>query len=377
MDTILKPIMIAVAWIMVKIHDVLALFLGKESSWAWVLAIVGLTIVVRVLLIPLFFRQIKASRGMQLVQPELKKLQEKYKGRKDPASQQAMQQEMMALYRRHGTNPFASCLPLLLQMPIFFALFRVLYNVKPIAEGTYAGGGIGPLTQQVAAQVQEADLFGAHLSDTFMRALGTGATATVWITIVLIVAMSLSQFFTMQQLTMKNMPESATSSDNPMMRTQKIMMYVFPVIFAVTGVNFQIGVLIYWLVSNLWTAGQQFYTIRRMPAPGSAAERAMQERIRAKRIRKGLPPETDEEIAAREAAEAEAAARRGQRVQPVRKSRQRPGEALPAGEASEESPVHEPERGKDGLTAAEREEKRYRARMEKRQQAKKKKKKRS
>ncbi len=100
----------------------------------------------RILLIPLFFKQIKASRGMQLVQPEMQALQKKYKGKTDPpASREAMSREMMELYRKHGTNPFASCLPILLQSPIFFALFRVLYELPSLASGTYARAeSIGP-----------------------------------------------------------------------------------------------------------------------------------------------------------------------------------------------------------------------------------------
>ncbi|WP_371177335.1 membrane protein insertase YidC [Buchananella felis] len=372
LDTILKPIMYVVAWIMVKLHDLFAIVLGDASSWAWVLAIVGLTVVVRIALIPLFFRQIKASRGMQIMQPELKKLQEKYKGRKDPASKQAMQQEMMALYKKHGTNPFSSCMPLLLQMPIFFALFRVLNNAGAIAAGT--ANPIGPLTREVAAKVQDATLFGARLSETF---LSSSDSQVKIITVVLIVAMSASQFLTMRQLTMKNMPSSATSGENPMMRQQKIMMYLFPLLFAVTGINFQIGVLIYWLTSNVWTGGQQWYAIRRMPAPGSEAERAMKERIRAKRIAKGLPPETDEELAEKEAAAAAAAARQGQRVQPVRKSRQKHSGPVASSvdellEGQQEAEASQDARDAGGLTAAEREMKRYQARMARRRQGKKK-----
>src|SRR5690554_2318807 len=109
-DTILYPIMVAVAWIMVRVHDLLVLLgMPEGSGLAWILSIVGLVIVIRIVLIPLFFKQIKAARGMQLVQPEMQKLQKKYKNKTDPASRQKMQQEMMALYREHGTNPFASC----------------------------------------------------------------------------------------------------------------------------------------------------------------------------------------------------------------------------------------------------------------------------
>ena len=127
MDTLLWPLKVAVAWVMVTIHKALVLIGFPDGPGvAWVLSIIGLTIVVRLLIMPLFVKQIRASRGMQLLQPEMQALQAKYKGKKDPESRQRMNEEMMALYRKHGTNPMASCLPILVQMPIFFALFRVL-----------------------------------------------------------------------------------------------------------------------------------------------------------------------------------------------------------------------------------------------------------
>ena len=109
---------------------------------------------------------------MQLLQPELQALQAKYKGKKDPESRQRMNEEMMALYRKHGTNPMASCLPILVQMPIFFALFRVLASLGAVAAGKYGRPSIGPLTQQLAEQVQASSVFGASLSSSF---LGSGS----------------------------------------------------------------------------------------------------------------------------------------------------------------------------------------------------------
>src|SRR5690625_1969200 len=137
-DKILFPLKWVVAHIMVGSHNVFtAMGMDKESGWAWVLSIVTLTVVIRVLLIPLFVRQIKASRTMQLVQPEIQKLQKKYKGRTDTASRQAMQQEMMAIYRAAGTSPLASCMPMLLQIPIVICLHRVLDAVQDIARCAY------------------------------------------------------------------------------------------------------------------------------------------------------------------------------------------------------------------------------------------------
>jgi YidC/Oxa1 family membrane protein insertase len=282
-----------------------------------------------------------------------------------------MQEEMMALYREHGTNPFASCLPILLQMPIFFALFRVLNSLGPLSQGTYAGGekdSIGPLTQQLAQQAETSTLFGAPISATF---LSPESDATVKaVTVVLIVLMSATTFLTQRQLTMKNMPASAL--DNPMARQQKMLMYILPLVFAFSGVNFPIGVLIYWSVSNMWSMGQQFYTIRRQPAPGSEAHKARLERLSKKRERKGLPPETEEQTAVTEVEEP-----RGQRVQPKRKDRakkagpvdQSPVPSAPSGPPSASSAPDQAEDsenevpaariGKDGLTPEERAQKRY------------------
>ena len=328
MDTILWPLKVAVAWVMVYIHKLLVLIgMGDGPGAAWVLSIIGLTIFVRILIMPLFVKQIRASRGMQLMQPELQALQAKYKGKKDAASKQRQQEEMMALYRKHGTNPLSSCMPILIQMPIFFALFRVLANLEAIADHAYQGrDSIGPLTAELANQVQHSTVFGASLSSSFMNSSDT--TVKV-VTVIMIIAMSATQWYTMAQLSMKNMPESSKNSDNPMMRSQRMMMTIMPIFFAFTGVQFQIGVLIYWVTSNLWTMGQQFYTINRMPAPGSEAEKKFRARENAKRARKGMPSLEEEE---RAKAEAEGTAPTGgQRAQPVRKNRQKKGAGRPSG----------------------------------------------
>ena len=378
MDSFLWPLKVAIAWVMVHIHQALvAIGLPSGSGIAWVLSIVGLTIVVRLLIMPLFVKQIRAQRGMQLMQPELKALQEKYKGKKDPASRQRQQEEMMALYRKHGTNPMASCLPILVQLPIFWALFRVLNHLQPIANGNgYSGHySIGPLTQEFAQQVQDSTVFGAPLSSSFMHADGNLTVQIV--SVILILAMSVSQWYTMAQITTKNMPDSSKTDDNPMMRTQKIMMTAMPIMFAVTGINFQIGVLIYWLVSNLWTMGQQFYTIHQMPAPGSEAERNYRAKQNAKRAAKGLPSLEEEEAAQRAAEAAERGQTGGQRVQPVRKSRQRRGPSAPTAPADAQIAVggadaeESAQSGKEnvaGLTPEEISRRRYEKRARPRQQ---------
>ena len=372
MDTILWPLKVAVAWVMVYIHKFLVLIgLSDGPGVAWVLSIIGLTIFVRILIMPLFVRQIRASRGMQLMQPELQALQAKYKGKKDAASKQRQQEEMMALYRKHGTNPFASCFPILIQMPIFFALFRVLANLQAIAEGTYEGrDSIGPLTADLANQVQHSTVFGASLSSSFMNPSDISSALTVKIvTVIMIIAMSATQWYTMAQLSMKNMPESSKNSDNPMMRSQRMMMTIMPLFFAFTGVQFQIGVLIYWVTSNLRTMGQQFYTISRMPAPGSEAEKKFRARENAKRARKGLPSLEEEE---RAKAEAEGkVSTSGQRAQPVRKDRQKKNseQSSTADEAAMTAEGESSSRRPGGLTDEEIARRRYEKRARERKRA--------
>lgn len=299
---------------------------SPTSGWTWAASIAGLVVVVRVILIPLFVKQIQSSRRMQLIQPELQKIQQKYKGRKDPESRQAMSEETMGLYKRTGTNPFSSCMPILLQMPIFFALFSVLNNLNGVADGKVEAAG--PLTGELARQAVRSDLFGAPLDSTFMY---SGSWQAKVLTVVLILLMSATTFWTQHQLMRKNMPASAL--DNPFAQQQKILLYVMPVIFAVSGVNFPIGVLIYWLVTNLWTAGQQYYVIKRMPAPGSKAEKELEERRRrqGKTHKKftiaGLHHDTDAEAGAETHSTGspiqEPARKSGQRQQPVRRKKRR------------------------------------------------------
>lgn len=318
-DSILYPLMVAVAWIMVQFHRLLsAVGMDGASGATWAVSIVGLVIVMRVLLIPLFVKQIKASRGMQLLAPDLQKIQKKYKGKTDPASREAMSRETMELYRKHGTNPFSSCLPILAQSPIFFALFRVLYSMPQLADGTYPRNSLGPLTQGVAQEFTDATLFGARLSDWF---LASDDMSVKVLAAVLIVLMSATTFTTQRQLTRKNMP--ATALEGPMAQQQKMLLYILPLVFAISGVNFPIGVLIYWTTTNLWSMGQQFYVIRRNPTPGSEAERLLKERRAKRAAARGIVLEEEKPEPVEEKP-------RGQRVQPKRKDRAKGGGAAGA-----------------------------------------------
>ncbi|WP_082096856.1 membrane protein insertase YidC [Demequina gelatinilytica] len=319
MDTLLFPLEWVVANVMVIWHWIWsAIGLDPAAGITWALSIVGLVITIRAALIPLFVKQINASRAMQVIAPDLKKIQDKYKGKKDQASREAMSRETMELYSKHKTNPFASCLPMLIQAPIFFALFRVLNGLEGNATPGAPTQGIGMLSDTLMEQAQSATLFGAQLSETFLR--GASVEGKI-LSAVLIVAMVATTFLTQHQLTRRNLPASAL--EGPMAQQQKILMYVLPFIFVISGPNFPVGVLIYWTTTNVWTFGQQWYVIRNNPTPGSDAYRAYQERMAAKAAKKAAHGGTDASTAVieAEAVDESGPKRSGQRQQPKRKNR--------------------------------------------------------
>nr|WP_216851591.1 membrane protein insertase YidC [Herbiconiux sp. VKM Ac-2851] len=276
-DTILWPIKWVVELILVAWHYVWTFFgLDPAAGLTWVLSIVGLVLVVRAALIPIFVRQIKSQRKMLEVAPQLKKIQDKYRGKKDQFSREAMSRETMELYRKTGTNPLASCLPLLLQMPIFFSLFSVLNNAQK------GQAGVGPLDAGLGKQFGDATLFGvAPLHDTFIGSFNAGGPWQVMLIAgLMVVLMTASQFYTQLQIMAKNQSPEAKAS--PMYRQQRILLYILPLVFVFSGVAFPLGVMFYWLTSNFWTMGQQFLVIRNMPTPGSEAAKAREARLAKK-----------------------------------------------------------------------------------------------
>lgn len=279
--TILWPLKWLVEMVLVAWHWFFtAIGLPPADGITWVLAIVGLVIVVRSAMIPLFVKQIKSQRKMMEIAPELRKVQEKYRGKRDQLSREAMQRETMALYKKHGTTPVSSCLPLLVQMPVFFALFSVLNDVQKVRDNP-AFSGVGLLNNELTQQFYDAKLFGvASLHETLINAIDSNNTVAITILVVLVVLMIGSQFFTQLQIISKNLsPEAKTGQAY---QVQKIMLYVLPFAFVFSGVFFPLGVVIYWFVSNLWTMGQQFLVIREMPTPGSDAAKAREERLARK-----------------------------------------------------------------------------------------------
>ncbi|MFV2195507.1 membrane protein insertase YidC [Nocardiopsis sp. LOL_012] len=254
-----------VGHVLAWIHSGLSLTgLDPDSGWAWGLSIVLLTVLMRLLMVPLFVKQMSTQRKMQDLQPKIAKLRERYKHDKERLSQ-----ESMKLYQESGTNPIMGCLPLLLQMPVFFALFSVL---RSVAEGNAQYG----FSQELADSARQALIFQAPIAAQFNSStdelIALGATSPILAKVVIAIAcviMGTTTFLSMRQSISRS---TAQMPDNPMMQSQKIMMYIAP-LFGLFGLAMPVGVLVYWVTSNVWTMGQQHFLYKNNPAPGSGDDK--------------------------------------------------------------------------------------------------------
>jgi YidC/Oxa1 family membrane protein insertase len=266
----LDPLYQAVAWVVSTIHSGLSHV--SSGQWTWGLSIVLLTICMRLLLFPLFMKQIKSQREMQLLQPKIAELKKKY-----PDDRQRQSQEQMALFKEHGVNPLAGCLPLLIQMPIFFALFGVLHKFVQNKDGTYhpyAG-----LSSDTVKHIATSKIFGVPIaasfssSKSFLHQLSANPGTVKTVTVIMILLMMSTSFLTSRQMLARS-KASGQQLDSAQAMTQKIMVYGMPLFFGVIGVNFQMGVLLYWLTTNVWTFGQQYFVIKAMGEDPEAVVRA-------------------------------------------------------------------------------------------------------
>ncbi|MDR0782196.1 MAG: membrane protein insertase YidC [Propionibacteriaceae bacterium] len=279
-NTILSPIETGISFILMYAYKGLSFLIAPNLGVTWILAIMTLTVIVRTLLIPLFIRQINSARSMQVIQPKIKELQEKY-----GADRERLAIEQQKMMKTEGVNPMASCLPMLLQMPVFFALFWVLRAMSTAESPELYRGYFFKQNPDLVTSFKGADFFGAQLSGQFWTSDWSSFGATQVLAIVLVISMSALFFITQKQITGKNMAPEAMQG--PMAQQQKMMLYLFPVMYLFMGMFIPIGVLIYWVTNNLWTMGQQWLMIRNNPTPNTPAYIMWEERM----IKKGLDPE--------------------------------------------------------------------------------------
>ncbi|MQA24980.1 MAG: membrane protein insertase YidC, partial [Micromonosporaceae bacterium] len=234
-------------------------FLG--TTFEWILAIVFLVLTVRVLLFPLFIKQIRAQRAMQALQPQIKELQKKHKG-----DRQKLQQETVKLYQESGANPLMGCLPIVLQLPVFFGIFHILRRIRPnnVTDKTLYGWTVDQWDSAVQAK-----LFGAPIAATFTSSAADlakmdASTVTVKIVAAILVAIMIVTTF----LTTKQMLRKAPPTEDPNQKMiQRLMLYGIPVTLLFSGGYFPIGVVIYWTVTNLFSLAQQQWVLHKYPPP--------------------------------------------------------------------------------------------------------------
>jgi YidC/Oxa1 family membrane protein insertase len=253
----LDPLYRAIAWVIVQIHAGLSFVVDADSGWAWGGSIILLTMLMRVLIFPLFVKQIHASRKMQELNPQVQALRKKYKNDK-----QRMNQEVMKLYQEAGANPLSGCLPLLVQMPIFIGLFRVLNGIATAKEGNGSHG----ISAQLVHSAQHADIFGASISTRFLDAWQHQNASGIVVCGIAVLISSTTTYFSVRA-SMARQP--AMDEANPMASAQKMMVYLAP-LFGLFGLGFPLGVLMYWVTTNSWTLAQTHYIHKRYPATQAA-----------------------------------------------------------------------------------------------------------
>jgi len=252
--SILNPLFDAVAWVIMQIHAGLAVPFGASSGWAWGLSIVILVMLMRLIMVPLFIKQMHTTRRMTALAPQMTALRKKYKNDK-----QTLNTEMMKLYQEAGVNPLMGCLPVVAQLPVFFALFSVLRAIAEWQPGDPPKYG---LTTAMMESAQHAKILGVTIADKFLSS-STPLHAKIVILFAVVVSMITTYLTVRQSMKRGMMP---TTPDSPMGNSQKYMAYIMP-FFALSGLYWPFGLVLYWVTTNLWTLGQQWVLFTKFPAP--------------------------------------------------------------------------------------------------------------
>jgi len=259
-----------VAWVIMRLHAGLGALFGPDSGWAWGLSIVFLVMIIRLCLVPLFVKQVNAQRKMAQHAPQLQELRKKYKNDK-----QRLNEETMKYYKENGVNPLAGCLPMIPQLIIFFSLFSVLRFIADWKLGHPLQYGF---TQPVVESAQKATIFGVHLYDKLLFRTAGSPPLSLHVVIVIVLTVVLSAtttFMTVRQSAKRGLMQTNVDPSNPMAQSQKFMQYIVP-FFSLTGLYWQYGLVLYWVTTNLWTLGQQFFMFRNWTTePAGAAGATM------------------------------------------------------------------------------------------------------
>lgn len=312
---ILTPVEWLMTQVMALFHKLFVLIGMNEIGFSWVLSIVFLVLVVHACIFPAFIKSIKGMRNMQAIAPKMKKIQQKYKGKNDSASKEAMQREMMKLYQENNANPAGSCLPMMIQGPAFMSIWYTLSVIPFIARGKHTA--LGAFDVATAQQFVKTHVFGVGVSDTFMTVQAGGKVVIVIFVILMCAAMWYMQFNNIR----KNLPPE--SKQGPQYTMQKLMMWGFPLIYVFSAFALPFAMLVYWLVNNIMNMLRSIWQVYAFPTPGSPAAEEKEKRDykneSERRKREGLPSIEEEKL---QKAREEAKRREAegfQRKQPTRK----------------------------------------------------------
>ncbi len=253
----------AVGWVFTHIYEMYKPAFGATSGWTWALSIMTLVVLMRLVMVPLFVKQMHTTRAMSALQPQMAALRKKYKN-----DRQTLNQETMKLYQEAGVNPLMGCLPFVLQLPLFFSLFEVLKAIAEYKGGTPSYG----LPKAMVVSAQKAKILGASVADKVLFTGTTHVPLHAKLVILCAVAISMATTYLTIRQSMKRGMMPAATPDNPMANSQKYMAYIMP-LFALTGLYWPFGLVLYWVTTNVWTLGQQYIIGRRYPyTPPAAAD---------------------------------------------------------------------------------------------------------
>lgn len=255
----------AISWILLSWHSVwnaIGVSAGSllGTNWAWILSIIFLVITVRVILFPVFVKQIKSQRAMQALAPQLKELQAKHKG-----DRETLQKETMELYRKEKANPLMGCLPMFLQIPVFLGLFHVLRRLDPakVNKDIY-GWSVDQFNSAASAKLFTAPIAGKFGSTAAeLSRLNANGTTVKIMAGLLVLVMIATTYLTSRQMILR----TGWAVDPQQRMIQRLMLYGIPASLLVSGAIFPIGVIIYWVTNNLFTLGQQQWVLRKYPPP--------------------------------------------------------------------------------------------------------------
>ena len=317
---ILTPVEWLQTWIMKIVHDFFVMLGMSPVGVSWILAIIILVLVVQACIFPLFYKQIKSMRKMQALAPKMQRIQNKYKGKTDQASKEAMSRETMKLYQDNNVNPAGSCLPMLIQGPVFMSMFYTLSAIPYIANGKR--DPLGAFDVATAKQFTQTDVFGiVSVTDNFTRAATAGKVVIGVFVFLMCFCLWLMQYINMK----RNMAAASMNKQTETM--QKAMLWLFPVMYIFSGVSFPFAVLVYWLTNNVCNLCRTLWQVYCFPTPGSPAAEDKEKRDHrnenARREKAGLPSLEEEALAKAKEEAARKASQGFQRQQPVRKRKKK------------------------------------------------------